>query len=57
MVKKKTVFCKYCGHSMQSLSHGQSEGENMYCPKCKAHEYRGKWYSGKEWSDWINSEV
>lgn len=31
--------------------------EHYYCPDCKAHWFRGKFYNQKEWDKWVNEEI
>ena len=46
------MTCKICkGRKIQSLGK-----ENIYCPDCGAHYYKGKWWTKKEWENWINSD-
>lgn len=28
--------------------------EHYYCPDCKAHWFKGKFYTHKQWDEWIN---
>ena len=41
---------------IKDLSQWLGELRHFYCAKCKAHTWRGVFYTRREWDDWINSE-
>lgn len=47
----KIYHCQYCTGPVKQLRH-----DNIYCPKCKAHHYKGDWYTRQEWEAWIEGE-
>jgi len=49
----KSKKCKFCGNKgTQNLS--GMDLIHIFCPKCKGHYYRDKWYTRKEWEKWVN---
>lgn len=49
-----------CDHKNKSdlapFTTAKEKGESHYmCHKCGAHWYKGKFYTKKEWEDWVNS--
>lgn len=43
-----------CGHQGYDLTHGKGEHRNYICYTCNSHEWKGKFYTKKEWEVWIN---
>lgn len=40
---------------IKDLTNGLGDMRNYYCMTCKAHEYSGRFYTRKQWDDWVNS--
>ena len=41
---------------VKDLSQGLGELRHFYCAGCKAHTYRGVFYTRRQWDEWVNSE-
>lgn len=51
-----TVLANCCASpKVKDLSQGIGDGRHFYCSNCKAHLWRGRQYTAKEWDAWINS--
>lgn len=49
--------CKLCKTGqMEDLTRGQGEERNFYCPKCKGHFWKGRWYTRKVWDAWLEAD-
>lgn len=46
--------CIYCGKTMYDLTHGYGDFRNYICYDCGAHSFREKFYTSKEWEEWVN---
>lgn len=44
-----------CNHDWKDLSQGLGEPHH-YCSRCKAHKYKGKYWTRQEWDAWVNGE-
>ena len=43
-----------CTHEKRSdLTQGRGEVRNYYCPTCRMHIYKGRTWSAKEWSEYV----
>jgi len=42
---------------MSDLTKGLGKNPNYYCHNCNAHYWKGKWYTTKEWEEWINENT
>jgi hypothetical protein len=50
-------FEQCCSHREHNdLSNGIGPKRHLLCAKCKAHFYDGKFWSAREWEEWINGE-
>ena len=46
-----------CEHKLKfDLRHGKGKHPNEYCPECKCHWWKGKFYTPEEWDDYVNEE-
>lgn len=39
---------------IKDLSQGLGELRHLYCASCKAHTWRGVFYTRQEWDNWID---
>ncbi len=47
-----------CNHNMESdLTQGLGPVRNIYCHVCKAHFYKGREWTKKEWDEYVNSPM
>jgi len=48
------MICEFCKRDqMKDLTQGLGETRNLYCSRCRAHFYLGRWYSKKEWDEYV----
>lgn len=46
---------KDCSHSAKKdLTQGLGDERNIYCPTCKSHWYKGRFWTAEEWNFYIN---
>lgn len=47
---------KECEHSNKTnLAPFSAAPQHLYCPTCGGHWYKGKFYTKKEWEEWVNT--
>ena len=51
---KKCKFCK--SKAITNFTKSKYFKPHIYCIDCNAHYYNNKWWTRKEWYDWVNSE-
>ena len=57
-LKNYLTETKKCDHKgKKDLTQRQGKERHMYCPKCKAHWWKGKFYTKKEWDKWMNEKI
>lgn len=55
-MKKEKTACGVCGkRNVNDLNHG-SGALNLYCCDCGARFYNNRWWTSKEWLDYVNAE-
>lgn len=42
--------------SWKDLTQGLGEERHYYCSRCRAHIWRGRFWTYETWKNWINSE-
>ena len=45
-----------CKHVWMDMSQNSYGIDHHFCTKCKAHKYKGKYWTRQEWDNWINDE-
>jgi hypothetical protein len=47
-------YCLLCkSDTINDLTKGKGEIRNYYCPNCRAHFYKGKWWTWQDWDRYV----
>jgi len=56
-MNKDILYCINCNHLMRNWSYyREPKRDHHFCNKCKSHRYNTKWYSEKEWFNYVNTK-